>query len=77
MPWPILLVQARPQRSYSGNPGIHKIAPILSANSSLLSDYSLLAEAAEGKCDLTVVGSETHLENGIQDAFLARGFCFF
>ncbi len=62
--------------SYPGNPGIHKIAPILSANSSLLSDYSLLAEAAKGM-DLTVVGSETHLENGIQDAFSARGLLLF
>ncbi len=63
---------------YPGNPGIWSLADPLSSEMNLLSDYALLAQAAARMTiDLTVVGSESHLEKGIQDLFASHRLALF
>ncbi len=63
---------------YPGNPGIDSLADPLSAELNLLYDYERLAQiVAKNRIDLTVVGSEVHLEKGMQDLFASHDMLIF
>ena len=63
---------------YPGNPGILSLASPLSSQPGLLENYASLArEVKEKRIELTVVGSEVHLERGIQDFFASHGLPLF
>ena len=60
---------------HPGNPGMLGMASKLGLESN---DYARIAQAVrEKKIDLTVVGSEVHLEKGIQDLFSSQNLALF
>jgi phosphoribosylamine---glycine ligase len=63
---------------YPGNPGMLAVASPLGIPSEELHDYARLVRAVKDKqIDLTVVGSEAHLEKGIGDLFASQNVALF
>ena len=58
-----------------GNPGIAQIAECVPMD--IIDNDALVAFALENKIDLTIVGPEVPLANGVVDAFRAKGLAIF
>ena len=58
-----------------GNPGIAQIAECVPMD--ITDNDALVAFALENKIDLTIVGPEVPLANGVVDAFRAKGLAIF
>src|ERR1019366_3225099 len=70
--WRLAQSPSRPKLFVApGNPGIARVAPCLPVAN--LASATLLAAARSASADLTVVGPEAPLVNGVVDAFRAAG----